>query len=454
MMKRILTFCLALLLIVSALPFAGAAFTDESTISKTYQRAVEAMAEQGVINGFPDGSFGPNKPLTRAQAAKIICVMLEGAEKTEALTKTETGFTDVPASHWAAKYVAYCADKNIVSGVGGGKFDPEGRLSSAAFGKMLLVAYGADASGMIGEDWVNGVKKAAEPTFLTYNMKDFTVRPMPRQEAAQLAFNAWFQGEANADKEKGDPRTMPTGVPETMKLFIIGNSYGNDSTLDYLYQMLKEVGVKDLTIGTLYYSGCHFDQHVDFLLQDSAVYNYYKNTTGKPVTNKEYTFDKAIGDENWTHILMLNGASNNEDYFTPWQDLLIAYVRGKCPDAYLGYNMTWSFRTDGNLRDSHAASLQKLYNGDVVKMYEGIVRLVKTYAEGDGRYKFITHPGTAIVNARSSFIGNGIHRDNMSHLNMGIGRYIAAMTLCCELTGVKPDQIKYLPETLLDNIPD
>ena len=160
-MKRILSLCLALLLLVSALPLASAAFTDDTTIADNYRRAVDAMTERGIINGFSDGSFGPKKALTRAQAAKIICVMLEGAEKTEALTKTETGFTDVPASHWAAKYVAYCADKNIVSGVGGGKFDPEGRLSSAAFAKMLLVAYGADASGMIGEDWVAGVKKAA-----------------------------------------------------------------------------------------------------------------------------------------------------------------------------------------------------------------------------------------------------------------------------------------------------
>ncbi|MBR3850129.1 MAG: S-layer homology domain-containing protein, partial [Oscillospiraceae bacterium] len=144
-MKKLLALLLALVTLLSALPLAGAAFKDEGFIAEEYQKAVAAVSEMGIINGFEDGSFGPKKTLTRAQAAKILCVMLEG-EKESALTKTETGFSDVPATHWAAKYVAYCVDKGIVAGVGDGKFDPNGQLSAAAFAKMLLVAIGTDGS--------------------------------------------------------------------------------------------------------------------------------------------------------------------------------------------------------------------------------------------------------------------------------------------------------------------
>ena len=449
---------LAVLLLLSALPFAGAAFTDQGSFKvAAYAKAVDKMVAKGILSGFPDGSFRPEQTLTRAQAAKILCVMLEGEEKANALSKTDTGFSDVPGSHWAAKFIAYCAEKGIVAGIGGGKFDPEGTLSSAAFAKMLLVAYGEDGTKFTGADWVTKVQTAAEPTFLTFQLKiELSDAPVQRQESAQLAFNAMFQAEAKADKEKGDPRTLPEGLPETVKLLVIGNSFGNDCSLNFLYQLLQSVGVKNVTIGTLYYSGCPYEKHVNFALLDQPVYTFHKNKDGNSAALNDYTFDKALADEDWTHIIMLHGWVGHPAYFgpCPWQDILLYYVRRTHPDAYCGYVMTWSLRSDGKHTESHQETLKKYHDGDVVKMYEGLVETTKTYAEPEQRFKYIIPAGTAVLNARSSFVGNGVHRDNMSHLNKGIGRYIAAMTVCCTLTGCKPDQIDYLPETILDEMPE
>jgi hypothetical protein len=55
----------------------AAVFTDQIAIS--YQNAVRAMQQAGIINGFPDGSFGPSRTITRAEMA----VMMDG-------------FTDLP----------------------------------------------------------------------------------------------------------------------------------------------------------------------------------------------------------------------------------------------------------------------------------------------------------------------------------------------------------------------
>ncbi|MBR2080354.1 MAG: DUF4886 domain-containing protein, partial [Oscillospiraceae bacterium] len=391
---------------------------------------------------------GPKKTLTRAQAAKILCVMLEG-EKESALTKTETGFSDVPATHWAAKYVAYCVDKGIVAGVGDGKFDPNGQLSSAAFAKMLLVAYGKGGDGFTGAEWLQNVQAAAEKTFLLYNLGDkVTTGSIERQKAAQMAFNAKFQADAEADKAKGDARTMPVEVPETMKLFVIGNSYGNDCSISYLWNILKELGVKDLVVGTLYYSGCRYQQHVNFFLQDQAVYKYYKNTSGKLVTKTKVTFDASIADEDWTHIMVLHGTSGHKKDFAPipWQDLVLAYVRKTHPNAYLGYDMTWPFRADGNHSKSMKASLDTNYGGDRMKQWESMLETTKTFVDSDQRFKFVVPVGTAVMNAHSSFLGDGIYRDATSHLNKGVGRYMATMLVACTLTGAKPEQIKYAPD--------
>ena len=58
------------------------------------------------------------------------------------------------------------------------------------------------------------------------------------------------------------------------------------------------------------------------------------------------------------------------------------------------------------------------------------------------------------MNARSSFLSNGIYRDGLSHLNKGVGRYTAAMAVCCTLTGVDPDKITYVPDSLMKNVPE
>jgi len=322
---------------------------------------------------------------------------------------------------------------------------------------MLLVAIGTDGSAFTGAEWIDKVKAAAEKTFLLYNLGDrLTNGSMERQKAAQMAFNAKFQMEANADKAKGDARTMPVEVPETMKLLVIGNSFGNDCSIAHLYEMLKEVGVKDLVIGILYYSGCPYSKHVDFALQDQPVYKYYKNTTGKFATRSKVTFDASVADEQWTHIMMLHGWIGHPSYFAPvpWQDLLLAYVRRTNPDAWYGYDMTWVVRSDGKLSSSDAKSYEKYHGSDQTRMINGLVETTKTYVETEPRFKFIAPVGTAILNARSSFLENGIYRDGLSHLNKGVGRYTAAMTVCCTLTGVDPDKIAYAPDSLISQLPE
>ncbi len=194
-MKRIRILLITVLLILLTLPIAGAAFTDAGKIPEKNRAAVEYVSERGVVSGFPDGSFRPYETLTRAQAAKMLCVMLEGAEKPDAFTKSDTGFSDVPAHHWAAKYVARCAEKGIVSGVGNGRFDPEGRLTSLAFSKMLLVAYGKEkAEKLSGPGWAENTRKAMHDAYMDNDAKVENF-PASRENACRLAYNFLYEDE-------------------------------------------------------------------------------------------------------------------------------------------------------------------------------------------------------------------------------------------------------------------
>lgn len=71
-------------MIVRAMEFTGktletdvqADFTDAAAIADYAETAVAKLCKKGIVNGFQDGSFGPEKALTRAEAAKIIYKVL------------------------------------------------------------------------------------------------------------------------------------------------------------------------------------------------------------------------------------------------------------------------------------------------------------------------------------------------------------------------------------------
>ena len=194
-MKKLLAFVLCAIMLLGMIPMAGAAsFKDTDKITIMNTEAVDVMSDLKIITGFPEGTFKPDDTLTRAQAAKILCCVALGSKAADELPAGGSTFADVPASHWANKYVEYCASKGIVAGVGNGKFNPDGKLTGYAFGKMLLVALGADASALTGADWDKNTKAQLAEKHLDYGVSPSN-NDLSRQDACRLALNTLFYGE-------------------------------------------------------------------------------------------------------------------------------------------------------------------------------------------------------------------------------------------------------------------
>ena len=227
-MKKLISLLLVLVLLAGV---ASAAFTDAAKIDTGYLTAVEAMNEKKIITGFEDGSFKPKDTLTRAQAAKILCTMLVG----DAVPEGKSEFADVPAGHWAEKFVAYCAEKQIVSGVGSGKFNPNGKLTCCAFAKMLLVAYGHDAEkeGLTGEKWIVGTQKAMREANMNLGVSAADT-PMERQAACQMAYNFYMDNEIKkADPAKYKEQTISFKDSKNVKLYGRSDLYGGGVRLNF-----------------------------------------------------------------------------------------------------------------------------------------------------------------------------------------------------------------------------
>jgi len=82
---------------------------------------VEAAVRAGVFRGFPDGTFRPEEPVTRAQAAALLLRLTRASTPAGSLPALE----DLPPGHWAAPAVAQALDAGLIHLVATGRFAPE-----------------------------------------------------------------------------------------------------------------------------------------------------------------------------------------------------------------------------------------------------------------------------------------------------------------------------------------
>ena len=173
---------------------AGAAFSDQSKIKNT--EAVDACTALNIIGGYPDGSFKPEGNITRAEVTKMICVALNGGKNPAVSTNTTPTFSDVrnnANAAWAEGYIESCAAQGIVSGVGGGKFAPNGNVTGVQMAKMLLVALGykSENEGFTGNAWATNVNVRAAQKGLYEGLETMdTNAALTRDNAAQMIWNA------------------------------------------------------------------------------------------------------------------------------------------------------------------------------------------------------------------------------------------------------------------------
>lgn len=85
--------------------------------------AISTMAAGGYITGYPDGSFGPSKYITRAEFVTI-------ASRLDTLEDAAVSFSDV-SGYWAEDYIANAAAKGWVGGYTDGTFRPEQYITRA-----------------------------------------------------------------------------------------------------------------------------------------------------------------------------------------------------------------------------------------------------------------------------------------------------------------------------------
>lgn len=233
---------------------------------------------------------------------------------------------------------------------------------------------------------------------------------------------------------------------EKISVLFVGNSYSDD-TIDLAYNVAKSAGIANIEIADLYYGGCTIDEHIDFATNNKENYIYrFFNEKGELNVSTAIqngvdlsTFRYGVSRKPWDYIVLQQGSrdSGKPETYDKLQTLISLVKRyATNPNVKIAFNMTWAYREG-------SAHWAFPYYGTQKKMYDGIITSVRNKVATNENIVSIIPAGTAIQNARTSFVGDKLTRDNAEHLTEGLGRYIDALTFVSKISGVDVDEISY-----------
>lgn len=196
---------------------------------------INYLARQGLVSGYPNGTYGPLQPATRAQVASILVKALglstntpnvteppavteppnvteppavtESLSVTESPTVTEISFYDVPADHWAYPAIWGMVQAGVMTGYPDGSFSPDQmitRAEAAALAGRLAAAAPGPSSNQIelpdvpAEHWAfSQIQSALERGSMTLRWNDrFEPQAvLNRGELARLIVGALYPQE-------------------------------------------------------------------------------------------------------------------------------------------------------------------------------------------------------------------------------------------------------------------
>ena len=231
-MKQI--FCRALITIivfaaVSAL--ARAAVFPDVPADHPNAAAIDYLTKEDIISGYPDGTFGPELPVNRAEALKIL--LLGSGIITQTTPQDE--FPDVSNEAWFAPFVASARDRGIAEGYPDGFFRPEQTVNLVESLKMLLFTNAVALENYATDQklFADTQERAWYNAFLNYaqkfelveadaESKIFPATPLTRGALAEIVYRFKTRAEEACPRLLENTKTVPanyfTGITLTADL--------------------------------------------------------------------------------------------------------------------------------------------------------------------------------------------------------------------------------------------
>jgi len=257
-MKRITCLFITAILVITALTVGAAGFSDIKK-SDYYAEAANALVELDILSGYPDGTFGASKSITRAEMAAVICRTLKMEEDAED-AKGKTDFDDVDKNHWASGYINVAHHEGIINGYGAKVFAPDNSVKHEEALKMVVCALGyADDVEIDPDDWSAAYIDIADNHNITNKLRGSKGKKSTRGDVAVMIYNSLLDtleaptASLRSGSYKGDQTvTLKTETDDAEIYYTLdgsdptanSNKYKNAITISDT-SVLKAVTIKD-----------------------------------------------------------------------------------------------------------------------------------------------------------------------------------------------------------------
>ncbi|MBU1445801.1 S-layer homology domain-containing protein [Patescibacteria group bacterium] len=115
-----------------------------------YFEAIEYITQNGIVEGYADGTYKPNAQINRAEFTKIL---VEAKLGLNPISYASDCFNDFDSSQWYASYVCYAKSNGIIEGYPDGSFGPANDINVAEAAKILVNVFEIEQIDPIGTDW-------------------------------------------------------------------------------------------------------------------------------------------------------------------------------------------------------------------------------------------------------------------------------------------------------------
>lgn len=129
--------------------FADTPTYPSDVINTPLITSVKFLIDKKVLSGYPDGTFQPDNPITRAEIAVAVAKMTNRTGNLEAMAKKNL-FSDLGGYDWAKGYINALVDAGVIKGKTGTTYAPGSNITNAELITILVRTKPGAASELEG----------------------------------------------------------------------------------------------------------------------------------------------------------------------------------------------------------------------------------------------------------------------------------------------------------------
>ncbi|MFC1748056.1 beta-propeller domain-containing protein [Pseudomonadota bacterium] len=180
-------------------------FTDVQTWDLNAE-AIQTLKDNGVVDGYPDGSYQPYREINRAEFTKIMMEAAYGYDPNNDFSAEDIyssaglSFSDIENNAWYIPYLRKAVEANVIDGYPDGTFKPGDNINFAESSKIIANSFGLDLGTEDPEIWYRRYVEGLEGEQAIPMSVEYFDEEVSRDEMAEMVFRITEDVETKATR--------------------------------------------------------------------------------------------------------------------------------------------------------------------------------------------------------------------------------------------------------------